>query len=167
MTPVARRGPAGCSGRLGLLGWSKMNRTHATGLALVVVSACAFGSGALFAKPVYATGVTWLTLLAWRFAIGAGLSWIWLLGGPRRSAILAVPRRALAVAVALGVLYVGNSGTYYAGLVTVSASLAALLVYIYPPLVAVLTLKVGRPLNGTGPWIALAIAAAGVVMAGG
>src|SRR5947208_16133346 len=99
MTPVARRGPAGCSGRLGLLGWSKMDRTRATGLALVVVSACAFGSGALFAKPVYAAGVTWLTLLAWRFAIGAGLSWIWLLAGPRRSVLFAVRRQSIAVAV--------------------------------------------------------------------
>jgi drug/metabolite transporter (DMT)-like permease len=144
-----------------------MDRTRATGLALVIVSACAFGSGALFAKPVYASGVTWLTLLAWRFTIGAGLSWVWLLSGARRSVLLRMPRRAIAVAVALGVLYVGNSGTYYAGLMTVSASLAALLVYIYPPLVAVLTLRVGRPLSGTRPWAALAIAVVGVVMAVG
>ncbi len=49
-----------------------VDRTRATGIALVVISAVAFGSGGLFAKPVYATGVDWLTLMAWRFAIGGG-----------------------------------------------------------------------------------------------
>jgi drug/metabolite transporter (DMT)-like permease len=76
-------------------------------------------------------------------------------------------RRALLVAVALGVLYTGNSGTYYAGLETVSASLAALMVYTYPAIVAVISLQVGRPLEGRRAWLALAIALAGVALAVG
>ena len=49
-----------------------MDRRRATGIALVLVSAAAFGSGSLFAQPVYAAGVDWLALSAWRFLFGAG-----------------------------------------------------------------------------------------------
>jgi hypothetical protein len=46
-----------------------VDRARLVGIALVVMSAIAFGSGGLFARPVYATGVDWLTLMAWRFLI--------------------------------------------------------------------------------------------------
>jgi drug/metabolite transporter (DMT)-like permease len=75
--------------------------------------------------------------------------------------------RDMAVAVSLGVLYTGNSATYFAGLETVSASLAALIVYIYPAIVAVLSLQVGRPLQGRRAWGALALALSGVALAVG
>lgn len=140
----------------------------ALGIALTVVSAFAFGSGALFAKPVYAAGVGWLVLMAWRFLIGAVLSWAWILASAeRRAAVRGMDRRAVLAAVALGVLYTGNSGTYFAGLETVDASLAALIVYVYPAIVAVISLQVGRPLEGRRAWFALAIALAGVALAVG
>jgi drug/metabolite transporter (DMT)-like permease len=142
-----------------------VDRRRAFGVALVLVSACGFGSGALFAKPVYAVGVGWHVLLAWRFVIGAGLAWAFLLSSPsRRRGLVALDRRAVVVALALGVLYVGNSGTYYAGLESVDASLAALVVYIYPALVAVLSLRIGRPLEGARAWVALGLALAGVAL---
>src|SRR4029078_11823924 len=78
-----------------------------------------------------------------------------------------MPGRALAVAVALGVLYTCNASTYFAGLETVSASLAALIVYIYPALVAVISLRMGQPLRGGVAWAALGLALAGVVLAVG
>ena len=140
-----------------------MDRRRALGVALVLVSACGFGSGALFAKPVYAEGVGWHVLMAWRFLVGAALAWVFLLSSAgRRRGLLALDRRAAVVALALGVLYVGNSGTYYAGLESVDASLAALVVYIYPALVAVLSLRMGRPLEGARAWLALGLALAGV-----
>ena len=143
-----------------------MPRPLAIGVALTVISAFAFGSGALFAKPVYATGVDWLTLMTWRFTIGATLSWAWVLATRSgRGAIGTLDRRAIVVAVALGVLYTGNSSTYFAGLETVPASLAALIVYIYPAIVAVLTLRIGRRLEGRRAWGALAMAMVGVVLA--
>jgi drug/metabolite transporter (DMT)-like permease len=143
-------------------------RAVAIGIALTVVSAFSFGSGALFAKPVYAEGVGWHVLMAWRFLIGAGLAWAWLLGHAHlRAALRRLRRRDVAVSLALGVLYTGNSATYFAGLETVSASLAALIVYVYPALVAVVSLQVGRPLEGRRAWGALAIALAGVALAVG
>src|SRR5206468_1036760 len=143
-----------------------MDRHRAFGLALVLVSACAFGSGALFAKPVYAEGVGWVTLSTWRFALGAALAWAWLLLVPgRRAALATIDRRGVAVAVGLGVLYTGNSGTYYAGLESVPVSLAALIVYVYPAIVAVLTLRFGRRLEGTRAWVALGLALIGLALA--
>jgi drug/metabolite transporter (DMT)-like permease len=133
---------------------------------LVLVSACAFGSGALFAKPVYAAGLDWMTLLAWRFGFAALASWIWLLArAADRRALRRLSRRRVLVLLLLGLVYVINSGTYYAALQTVPASLAALIVYIYPALVAVLVLRWGRRLPGRRSWVALGIATLGVLLA--
>ena len=68
---------------------------------------------------------------------------------------------------ASGVWYVTNSATYYAGITTVPLGLAALIIYIYPPVVAVLALRLGRPLEGRRAWTALAIAVLGVALAVG
>ena len=145
-----------------------MDRRRASGIALVLVSAAGFGSGSLFAQPVYGAGVGWLVLSAWRFLFGAALTWGWLLlSAERRRGLRMLDRRAVIAAVALGLLYLGNSGTYFAGLETVSPSLAALIVYLYPALVAVLTFRIGRRLHGRRAWMALAIALAGVVLAVG
>jgi drug/metabolite transporter (DMT)-like permease len=143
-----------------------VDRRRLVGVLLVVVSAASFGSGALFAKPVYAEGVGWLTLLCWRFGIAATLSWAWLLvDRGRRAGLRRTDRRRLVVALVLGLVYLGNSSTYYASLETVSASLAALIVYIYPAIVAVLTLRLGRPLEGRRAWLALGMALLGVILA--
>lgn len=145
-----------------------MDRRRALGIALVLLSACAFGSGALFAKPAYAAGVGWHVLSSWRFLFGASLAWLWLLAWPaHRQALRSLDRRLVLGSLALGVLYVGNSGTYFAGLETVDASLAALVVYVYPALVAVLTLRFGRRLRGARAWGALGLALVGVVLAVG
>jgi drug/metabolite transporter (DMT)-like permease len=143
-------------------------RSIAVGVLLTVVSACAFGSGPLFAKPVYAASVGWHVLMAWRFAIGATLAWLLVLSNPTvRAGLLRIPRRAIAGAVGLGILYTGNASTYFAGLETVPASLAALIVYIYPAIVAVISLRMGQPLRGRRAWASLVLALVGVGLAVG
>ncbi|MHB8891108.1 MAG: DMT family transporter [Candidatus Limnocylindrales bacterium] len=145
-----------------------MDRARLTGIVLVVISAVAFGSGGLFARPVYGAGVDWLTLMAWRFGIAGALAWAVLLARPgARRALRALPRRTLLVSIGLGVWYVTNTATYYAGITTVPLGLAALIVYLYPPVVAVLALRLGRPLEGRRAWSALAIAVLGVALAVG
>jgi drug/metabolite transporter (DMT)-like permease len=142
-----------------------MDRRRLTGIALILASAAGFGSGSLFAQPVYAAGVDWLVLSAWRFLFGAGLTWGWLLlSSDRRRGLWRLGRRQTIVTVALGILYVGNSGAYYAGLETVSPSLAALIVFVYPAIVAVLSLRFGRRLEGRRAWIALGVALVGVAL---
>lgn len=126
-----------------------MDRRRATGFAFVLVSAAAFGSGPIFAHFAYDANVGWLVLSSWRFLFGAGLTWCFLLlSADRRAGLRRLDRPAVIAAIALGVLYVGNSGTYYAALETVSPSLAALVVYLYPAVVAVLSLRFGRRLLG-------------------
>ncbi len=136
------------------------------GIGLVLVSAAGFGSGTVLAAPIYDTGMDWLGLLIWRFAIGAALAWLWVaMSGGRRSAARLLSRRQLLVALGLGTLYCGNAGTYYAGLETVPAALAGVLVYTYPVIVAVLSLRFATRLPGRRPWIALGLALVGVVLA--
>lgn len=143
-----------------------MDRRRLLGIALIVVSAAGFGSGTVISKPIYAAGLTWAQLLAWRFAIGAALAWGWLLiSSERRAALRRLGRRQALVGVGLGVWYTGNAGTYYAGLETVPASLAGVLVYLYPAIVAVLSVRYATRLSGRRPWIALGIALGGVVLA--
>ncbi len=138
------------------------------GVALVVISAISFGSGGLFARPAYAAGVDWLTLMAWRFLLAGGLAWAVLLASPAaRRSLRTMPRRTLLAAVGLGVYYISNTATYFAGIATTPLSLAALIVYVYPPIVAVLALRFGRPLEGRRAWTALGIAVLGVVLAVG
>jgi drug/metabolite transporter (DMT)-like permease len=145
-----------------------VHRRRAVGIALIFVSACSFGSGGLFAQPVYEQGVGWHVLSAWRFGFGALLAWLWVLAWPdARRGLRLLDRRTLLVAIGLGVLYTVNSGTYYAGLEDVPVSLASLIVYIYPAIVAVIALRVGRRLEGRRPWFALALALAGVALAVG
>jgi drug/metabolite transporter (DMT)-like permease len=130
------------------------------------VSAAGFGSGTVLSKPIYGAGLDWLQLLAWRFAIGAVLAWAWLLISPvRRRALRTLGRRQALIAVGLGVWYSGNAGTYYAGLQTVPASLAGVLVYLYPAIVAVLSIRYATRLAGRRPWIALGLALTGVILA--
>ena len=109
-----------------------------------------------------------MTLSAWRFLFGAGLTWAFLLASAdRRRALRSLERRAVIAGLLLGVMYVGNSGTYYASLETVSPSLAALVVYLYPAIVAVLSIRFAHRLHGRRAWIALGIALVGVVLAVG
>jgi drug/metabolite transporter (DMT)-like permease len=143
-----------------------MDRRRIVGVALAVSSAIGYGSGPLFAKGVYASGMDWLGLLSWRFLVGAALSWAWLLlFRDNRVGLGHLSRRRLLALLGLGAFFVLNAGTYYAALETVPASLAGLIVYIYPAVVAVLSIRFGRTLDGRRPWLALGIVTLGVALA--
>jgi drug/metabolite transporter (DMT)-like permease len=143
------------------------DRRRAAGVALVVLSSVTYGAGPTLAKGgVYSLGVDWLTLIAWRFLIGAAVAWVWVLAvSGNRAALRSMSRRTIATSLALGALYVGNAATYYAALETVDASLAALLLYVYPVVVALVSTRVGAGLAGIRPWVALVLAIGGAVLA--
>src|SRR6188508_118055 len=143
-----------------------MDRRRALGIGLVVIAGASFASGSIFATLSYREGLDWLTLLGWRFLIGAGLAWAWVALSPsRRTSVRGLTRRQLAVTLALGAVYTGNAGTYYAGIETIPASLAGVIVYIYPVFVAVLSLRFATRLPGRRPWFALVLAVVGIVLA--
>ncbi len=142
-----------------------MDRRRALGIALAAVSACGYGSGPLFAKSVYGAGLDWLALLYWRFLLGGLLVWAWALLVPaNRAGLRALPRRRVVALLGLGAFFAANASTYYAALQYISASLASLIVYIYPALVAVLSIRFGHGLHGRRPWAALGVVSAGVAL---
>jgi drug/metabolite transporter (DMT)-like permease len=142
-----------------------MDRRRALGIALAAASACGYGSGPLFAKSVYGAGLDWLALLYWRFLLAGLLVWAWAILVPaNRAGLRALPRRRVVALLGLGAFFVGNAGTYYAALQYISASLASLIVYIYPALVAVLSIRFGHGLHGRRPWAALGIVSVGVAL---
>jgi drug/metabolite transporter (DMT)-like permease len=140
--------------------------TQATGILLVLVSACAFGSVALFVKPLYAAGLATLVLLAWRFTTAALVSWGYLLASSRtRRSLRFLTRRRVAVLLLLGTLYVGNSFTYIGALQVVPISLNSIIAYLYPAIVAVMALRLVRRLEGRRAWLALMISTIGIALA--
>jgi drug/metabolite transporter (DMT)-like permease len=110
-------------------------RRRALGIAYVVASGLCFGSMPLFARRAAADGVDTATLLLLRFSFAAAFMWSLALARG-----VAVPRgRALAMLAAMGAIgYAGQAFCYFASLRLASAGLVALLLYLYPALVALL-----------------------------
>jgi drug/metabolite transporter (DMT)-like permease len=145
---------------------SGASRGQLLGIALVVLSACGFGSGALFVQPLYDAAMAPEVVLFWRFATAAMFSWLFvaLVSGTRR-ALRALPARRIAVLLVLGAIYVGNSYAYYASLQVVPISVSSIITYIYPAVVAVLATRFVRRLEGRRAWVALGLSIVGVAMA--
>lgn len=139
-----------------------------TGALLVVLSACAFGSGPLLVQGPYAAGMAPFAILYWRFLVAAALAWLVLLASERqRRALRSMGRRRVVVLVLLGMLYVGNSGTYTAALEVVPITLTTIITYLYPGLVAVLSTRYLRRLRGRRAWAGLSLSTVGVALAVG
>lgn len=108
----------------------------ALGAAYVVASALCFGSMPVFARVAYAAGTDTRTLLLLRFSIASALMWVVLAAKRAR-----LPRgKWLAVLAAMGALgYAGQAFFYFTALTLASAGLVALVLYLYPALVALLS----------------------------
>ncbi len=150
------------------------------GIILIAISAASFGTLAIFGHYAYSAGVDTFTLLFLRFVISAMVMAAMMF--VRHEAL---PRgKTLYLLVGMGALgYVGQSFSYLTAIRFASAGLVALLLYLYPIFVAVLSaifLKVkfnrfkilalvlatfgaaltARPQGGQWTGIALAISAA-------
>jgi drug/metabolite transporter (DMT)-like permease len=135
------------------------------GITLVLLSAAGFGSGALLVQPLYAAGMTTMAVLFWRFATAALFSWLFLaLSARRRGSLRALSGRRMAVLMTLGLLYVGNSFAFIASLQVVPISLASIIAYLYPAIVAVMATRFARRLEGRRAWLALLISLVGVAL---
>ena len=131
------------------------------GVAWIVVSAAGFGVMAVFAKLAYRDGVSLSTMLFLRFAIAGTLLAAWGLWRGMRW-----PRgRNLLWLLAMGAIaYVGQSFSYFAALQYASAGLVALLLYLYPAIVVVLSALLFKRCIGVGRAWAVAIALVGTAL---
>jgi drug/metabolite transporter (DMT)-like permease len=142
-----------------------MDRRRVTGIALGALAGAAYGTGPFFARSVYGAGLDWIALLAWRFLFAAIVSWAWLLAQPRaRAGLRALDRRATARLLFTGAFFVVNASVYYAAIARIPTSLEALLMYAYPAIVAVMSMRIGYPLRGRLAWASLAVVMVGAVL---
>jgi len=109
------------------------------GFLLVALSATCFGAMPLFARGAYGAGVDPSTLLLLRFGIAGAVLWLLVL---LRRAPLPRGRTLVWLALMGAVGYVAQSLAYFVALTVTSASLLALLLYLYPILVALLAAAV-------------------------
>ncbi len=131
------------------------------GIALVVLSAIAFGAMAILARFAFASGVDASTLLALRFSLAAVVM-LTVLGARG----LPLPRGpTLGVLMALGAVgYGGQAICYFTALRLAPAGLAALLLYLHPALVAILAAAFLHERLTAAKLAALVIALAGTLL---
>lgn len=112
-----------------------------SGILLIAVSAASFGTLAIFGRFLYADGLDTFTMLFLRFGIAALLMAVILL--VRRETL---PRgKILLQLVGMGALgYVGQSFSYLTAIQYASAGLVALLLYLYPMFVFILSVIILR-----------------------
>ena len=112
-----------------------------TGILLIAVSAASFGTLAIFGRFLYTDGLDTFTMLFLRFGIAALFMAVILV--LRREAF---PRgKILLQLIGMGALgYVGQSFSYLTAIKYASAGLVALLLYLYPIFVFVLSMIVLR-----------------------
>jgi len=107
------------------------------GILLIAISAASFGTLAIFGRFAYEAGMDTFTLLFFRFTISASIMTLILF--LRKEP---VPRgRILVQLIGMGALgYVGQSFSYLTATQYASVGLVALLLYLYPFFVAVLSM---------------------------
>ncbi len=142
-----------------------MDRRRLVGIGLGALSGVAYGTGPLFAKSVYHAGLDWIALLAWRFFFAMVVSWLWLAIQPRaRAELRTLDRRTVARLLFTGATFIGTASVYYGALQLIPTSLEALLMYAYPAVVAVLSMRLGYPLRGKLAWGSLGVVLVGAVL---
>jgi drug/metabolite transporter (DMT)-like permease len=109
------------------------------GILLIAISAASFGTLAIFGRYVYADGMDIFTALFIRFGVSALFMTLILILRRER-----LPHgRILATLIGMGALgYVGQSFLYLSAIKYASAGLVALLLYLYPMFVFILSVLV-------------------------
>jgi len=142
-----------------------MDRRRVVGIALGAISGVAYGTGPLFAKSVYHAGLDWMALLVWRFFFATLISWAWLLVQPKaRAELRRLDRRTTGRLLFTGATFIMTASVYYAAVQRIPTSLEALLMYAYPAVVAVLSMRLGYPFRGRLAWGSLGVVLVGAIL---
>lgn len=132
------------------------------GPLLCMLSAAGYGAMAVFGKLAYDAGVAVGDLLLVRFALGAALLFAI---AAVTGALRGVPRRSLLAGLAMGAIgYATQSGLYFGALERMDASLLALILYVFPALVLIGAVALGRERASVRRVVALLIALAGTAL---
>lgn len=111
------------------------------GFLLVAISGLCFGMLPIFNRQAAALGLGLPTFLAVRFLVAGAALWLWLL---LRGVRFNLSGAQIAGFVGMGALYVLESGLYFASSRRIPVALTALLLYLYPVLVALWEWVAGR-----------------------
>ena len=132
-----------------------------TGILLIAISAASFGTLAIFGRFLYADGLDTFTMLFLRFGFAALLMTVILLMRKEK-----LPRgKVLLQLIGMGALgYVGQSFSYLSAIKYASAGLVALLLYLYPMFVFLLSVLVLREKVTLIQIIALVLALIGTAL---
>jgi len=136
-------------------------RTRAGGILLVVLAGCSFATIGIFNRFTAQRHVDVTTALTLRFGLAALLLWAWV---PTRGRVRVEGRRLAGLAL-MGALFVMEAGLFFVSSRRIPVALTALLLYLYPAWVMLLSwfLRGERP--GRGGVLALGLALAGTAMA--
>lgn len=132
------------------------------GLGLAILSASGFASLAVFGKQAYDAGFDTTQVLAIRFSLGAPVLMLIAFAGGRS---LRLPLAAAARVFALGAVgYAVQATLFFTALSRISASLTGLLLYLYPALVTIGAVLLGRHRATRLTVVGLALAVSGTVL---
>lgn len=137
-------------------------RAFRLGALMCTVSALCYAGLSIFGKLAFQAGLSLAGMLGLRFG-GAALLLAGLLITLRRP-LFPGGRSAVRLLLLGAVLYAGQAALFFTGLSRLPASLAALLLYVYPVIVAMLDRFVNRRRLSRGVVLALALALTGVVL---
>ncbi len=134
---------------------------HLTGIGLILISAASFGAMAIFGKFAYASGISTHSLLFFRFLIAMAVMIPIALFQKRR-----FPHgKDLIILMAMGLIgYAGQSFCYFTALTHLSPALLAILLYLYPVMVAGLSFFFLREPFAKNKVIALILAISGAIL---
>jgi drug/metabolite transporter (DMT)-like permease len=131
------------------------------GILLIAISAASFGTLAIFGRYAYADGMDIFTALFIRFGVSAVFMTVILILRKEHFP----SRRILAQLVGMGALgYVGQSFMYMSAIKYASAGLVALLLYLYPMFVFVLSVMILHEKVTAVKVIALVLALVGAAL---
>jgi drug/metabolite transporter (DMT)-like permease len=135
------------------------------GFLLVALSGCSFGTLGIFNRLAAARGVDTLTTLTVRFVLAALL--LWALTLPRRSLrrdVRSLDSRRLAGFCLMGSLFVAEAGFFFISSRRIPVALTALLLYLYPAIVLLLSWALGRERPAPSGVSALCMTLAGIAL---
>jgi drug/metabolite transporter (DMT)-like permease len=140
-----------------------------TGAGLVVLAAVCFGTLGPLSRFAGEAGVDSLTLVTWRAGLGAAVMTLFVVAGAaagvaRPIGLGALPRRDRAFIVAAAVANTVLNFSVFVAFGRISIALALLVFYLYPAIVAVVSVAWFGERLDRARWLALGVSLAGLVL---